>query len=436
MKKIKFSYPALQLLGLCIFLWVSACNPGHDHNSDHEHSHESGETHDHGHDEDDTHAHDDDADGAHDHHEEEGHAHEGEEGHSDEVHLSLEQIQAIGLQTGPLQYIKTGGFIKANGVLDLPPDEYAAVTAPAAGYVKRTQGEYLIGSYVRRGTVLATLEHPDYIQMQQDYLEVLARLNYQQQEIERQRTLNEAEAGALKAYQSAEAEYKVLQARREGLRQKLRYLGLSVDQIEQGKILPTIALRAPISGYITALNIHRGKYIVPEHPVYEIVNNEHVHLELDVFEKDIARVRKGQRISFTVPSLGGEIFKGHVKLVGKSFDMENKTVRVHGHIEGKHPEFIRGLYLEAKIWTDEETVAALPEEAIVQEEGMYYIFVKMEATGNEVAFAKVPVRIGARDGKMVAITPLEALPENAEIVTGGTFYLYASQNKGEHDHNH
>lgn len=420
---------------LCISLAVS-CGHSHDEGADHSHDHASEDAHTHA--GDDAHAHGEaaDDDHAHDPAAEDAHDHEGEAGHEQEVHLTNQQIEAIGLQTGSFQEIKTGGFVKVNGVLDLPPDEYAAVTAPAPGYVKTTNGEFLIGSHVRRGTVLATLEHPDYIQMQQDYLEALARLEFQKLEVERQRTLNEAEAGALKKLQTAEAEYKVLTARREGLRQQLRYLGLSVDQIEQGKIMPTIALRAPITGFITALDIHRGKYVRPEEPLYEIVNNEHVHLELDVFEKDIARIEKGQRISFTVPSLGNEIFQGQVKLVGKSFNMENKTVRVHGHIEGKHPEFIRGLYLEAKIWTDAQTVSALPESAIVQEEGQHYIFVKMGMENGETTFKKVPVRTGITDGNMVAVTPLEPIAANAEVVVGGTFYLYASFNKGTHDHSH
>lgn len=361
----------------------------------------------------------------------------GEAAHvENEVHLTANQVATIGLKTGTFQTIKTGGFVKTNGVLDLPPDEYATLSAPAKGFVKATQGEYLVGSYVKKGTVLASLEHPDYIQMQQHYLEVEADLEFQEQEVERQQTLNETEAGVLKKLQEAESKVKGLKARKEGLRQQLKYLGISAEQVEQGKISSIIYLKAPISGYITALNIHEGKFVRPEETLYEIVNNHHIHLELDVFEKDIARVKTGQKITFTIPSLGNEVFEGEVKLVGKSFNMENKTVRVHGHINGKHPEFIRGFYLEAKIWTNQESVKALPSEAVILEEGMHYIFVQEREENGETVYKRVPVKTGYKEGDLVEVRPLEPVGDDAAIVLEEAFFLYASLNKGEHAHHH
>ncbi|PHN06090.1 efflux RND transporter periplasmic adaptor subunit [Flavilitoribacter nigricans] len=363
-------------------------------------------------------------------HEEGGHA-------ADEVALTEAQIKTIGLTLGTFDSIKISGFIKANGTMDLPPDEVATVTAPARGFVRSTRGEYLIGSYVKKGTALATLEHPDFITAQQRYLEVSAQIEFQELEVDRQQTLQAGQAGALRALQQAESELKQLRAQLAGLSGQLAYLGINPDRVREKGIVPTVTIAAPISGYITALNINQGRFLQPEEMLYEIVDNRHIHLELDVFEKDIAGVKEKMRLSFTVPSLGNEVFAGEIRLVGRSFNMENKTVRVHGHIEGKHPAFIRGLYVEAKIWNDDETVAALPASAIVTAAGLSYIFVQ-EPDGEPGSshFRRIPVRTGPSDGQFVTVTPLEALPDQPAIVRSQAYFLAAQMVQGELAHEH
>lgn len=382
---------------------------------------------------------------SHDQHEDHAHQHttksemgsEEEEHGENEVHLTKVQIQTIGLTTGSFQPIKISGFMKANGIMDLPPDEIATVTAPARGFVLSTKGEYLVGSYVKKGAILATLEHPDYLSLQQNYMDVVAQLEYQEQEVERQQKLSEANAGALKKYQEASSTLKRLTAQSEGLKGQLRYLGLNPEQVEEGTISSSINLIAPISGYITKLDINQGRFVEPEEMLYEIVNNKHVHLELDVFERDIAKVKEKMRITFSVPSLGNEIFEGEVRLVGRSFNMENKTVRVHGHIEGKHPSFIRGLYVEAKIWSDNETVNALPSGAVVSSEGLAYIFVPEPSENpEELHFKRIPVKLGVSSKDFVEVKPLEVLPDSTAIVTSQAYFLASQMIKGELEHEH
>ena len=360
------------------------------------------------------HSHDHTLDSAHSHSHEEEEAHH-EDHAEDEVHLSSAQLETIGLTTGKFKAIKLSGFVKANGILDLPPDELAAVTAPAEGFVKNTMGNFLVGSYVKKGTILAYLEHPDYLDLQQSYLELLAKVSFQKTEVDRQQTLTVANAGIEKNLQKAQTDLKIMEARREGLRQKLLYLGLSPEKVENGQIQAQIGLKAPISGYITQVEIHQGQFVKPEEELYEIVNNNHIHLELDIFEKDIAKVEVGQAITFTIPALGTESFEGVVKLVGRSFNQENKTVRVHGHITGRHPEFIRGFYLNAKIWINDQTVMALPSQAIVSDGGVDYIFGRLpkEEGEDHIPFKKITVKRGGESNDWVAITPIDSIPDKS-----------------------
>jgi len=231
----------------------------------------------------------------------------------------------------------------------------------------------------------------------------------------------------------------------------LAYLGFSPDHVAQGNISTTLAIRAPLSGYITQLNVHNGEFVRSEQELYELVDNEHMHIELNVFEQDIYKVKVGQPIRFTVPSIGSDSYRGDVFLVGKSFDRETKTVRVHGHMKGDHSEFIRGLFVEANIYTGDQLARVLPEEAVVQDEGNSFIFALAEEAHDDeeeghaeteeahehgTSFHRIQVVTGVKDQGFVEITQISDLHGDATIVTEGAYFLLSEMKKGEGGHHH
>lgn len=398
-------------------------------------------------------------------HEEESqdeHAHEEEEEHSEEedvVELNAVQIANAGLEYGSMDTLNTSAYVKANGILDLPPQNIAAVSAPMDGFVKKAN--YLVGDYVKKGTVLALLEHMDYIKLQEEYLSVINNLSYLASEYQRQKQLDSARVTAKKQYQAASAAYEGAMARKKALEKQLQYMGISPERVASGDISATISIRAPLSGHITALNIHNGAFAEQRQELYEIVDTDHMHLELNVFEQDISKVKVGQPISFAVPAMGEQRYNGRVFLVGKSFDQQSKTVKVHAHIEHEDHGFIRGYYAEAKIYTEDKKIVALPEEAVVSDEGNSYIFIltedshekndsqegEGEHTHNEDAhdkheethgtsFKRIQVVTGERDQGFVQIVEVPALTDDVKIVIRGAYYLLSEMKKGEGGHHH
>ena len=366
--------------------------------------------------------------------------HEEETGPKDLAIFTSQQIEATGLETGSFQQIKLAGYIKANGMLDLPPSNQATINPPHQGFVEKTR--FLEGDYVKKGTVLAELSHPDYLLLQQEYLEVNSRLIFLTQELERQRTLAAANVSAQKKLQETEAEFNAMTARQSGLKERLAYIGISTQNLNAGSMQQRIAIRAPFSGYITKVNIRLGTLVGQETSMYEMVDNHHMHLELKVFEKDLFQVKKGQRITFRLPTQGNKTYEGDVHLIGKEFDQENRTVNIHGHLKGEHPEFVRGLYAEAQIWLDARTVPALPESAIISDEGKSYIFIEQHEHHeepddyDEKQYRKVLVRTGVTENGFTEVYPVESLDSDAKIVLSGAYYLMAEMNKGDADHDH
>ena len=397
-------------------------------------------------------------------HEEENHSHADtpveEDHHDDEnsVVLTPVQIASAGIAYGTFDTLNTSSFVRTNGVLDLPPQNVAAISAPMPGFVKKAN--YLVGDYVKKGAVLAVLEHPDFLKMQEEYMALASQMEYLKADWLRQKQLDSANIAAKKRFQEAEAAYKASVAREKSLEKQLLYIGLQPEEIRKGNLSSTLFIRAPFSGYITQLNTHNGLFVRPEEELYEMIDMEHMHLELNVFEKDISKVKAGQEIRFKVPSLGEQEYAGEVFLVGKSFDQENKTIRVHGHIEHDQNTFIRGMYLEATIYAGDQQVMALPEEAVVRDEGKYYIFAAqdhehpdqehhdepeshehphddtVEHPQEGITFQRIQVITGISQNGWVEVKNYSELPSGTQIVIQGAYDLYSEMKKGEAGHGH
>ena len=410
MNYIKYTISIITII--CVVV-LSSC--GHKHTEGDGHNHGSEET---------THSDDD------------GHNHGGEEHQEEGLHLSKAQAETIGLEFGSLSSIKVNDFVKATGTLGLPPNALSSVSAKTNGIIKGTK-KFVEGNYIKKGAVIAYLENPDFIVTQQDYLEAKAQLNLKRLEVERQKTLVESNAGVTKNLQNAQAEVAVLEAKTQGLAKQLSFLGISTSNLSPSTIKQQVAIAAPMSGFISQINFHNGMYAQSSVSLMDIISSEHLHLELDVFEKDIANIKKGQKISYTVPALGQTIYYGTVDVIGKEFNPNSKTIRIHGHLDGTKPTFLKDLFINAKIYLNDVESSALPENAIIKDGGNSYIYVANEkANDDAIEFEKIAIIIGATDNGFTAIKLIDTIPDGMQIVTKGAFYVYAQSKAGELEHEH
>ncbi|MCB0535224.1 MAG: efflux transporter periplasmic adaptor subunit, partial [Saprospiraceae bacterium] len=131
------------------------------------------------------------------------------------------------------------------------------------------------------------------------------------------------------------------------------------------------------------------------------------------------------------------VYEGEVHVIGKEFNTENKTVRIHGHLEKERPRFIKDLFIEAKIWLTNQTVQALPEKAIIKDGNESYIFItNAQAEGDELRFEKLRVVPGVTDKGFTSVKLIDTLPEGMKIVTEGAYFVYAQSKAGELEHEH
>jgi len=315
-------------------------------------------------------------------HTEDHHEHE-EEKKQDEIHLLQKQMDVMGIELGQFQEINLSTTVKSNGQLQLPPRNKASLGSLMGGRVKDI---FVIeGDRVIKGQTLALLEHPDFIQMQQEYIESRSKLNFLEKDYQRKKQLFQDSISSAINFQQAEAEYQAALAKVNSFKAKLNLLSIDISAVEKGQIFSNIPIKSPINGYVRLVEINIGTFVEPQREMFEIVDNEHIHIDLMVYEKDISKIKEGQQVIFSLTTKSDTIYKGSIFAVGKAFENDIKAVTVHAKIENKSGHLLPGMYVDARIVTDQRKVVAdqrkvvaLPDEAIVADAGLSYIFIQKE----------------------------------------------------------
>lgn len=234
-----------------------------------------------------------------------------------------------------------------NGILVLPPQSRATVTLTMGGSIRSTT--LLPGAYVKQGTVLATLENPEFIALQQSYLDSHAQYEFLRTEFLRQQTLAREEASSQKRFQQSKAEYLSMRSRMDAAAAQLALLGVDTTRLLTGGIIPYLDIKAPISGYAADVKMNIGRHFDVGEPLCEIVNKSDMMLRLTAYEKDLANLRAGDRVEFRVNGIEGETFHGVITMVGQQVNNENRSIDVYVRIEGQNPQFRPGMYAMARI---------------------------------------------------------------------------------------
>jgi cobalt-zinc-cadmium efflux system membrane fusion protein len=318
--------------------------------------------------------------------------------------------------------------IKANGKLDVPPQNLVSISAPYGGFLKSTS--LLQGMHVHKGEVIAQMEHPDYIQLQQDYLENKSTLTYLKNELDRQQELAKEEVNSKKTLQKAKTDFEVMQARVNGLRAKLELINIDVAKLEKGAMQKVVALTSPINGYVTKVNVNIGAFVTANTILFEIVDTEHLHAEISVFEKDIHHIKIGQKVAFTLANETQERF-AKVHLIGREIS-EDRTVRVHCHLSKEDKDLLPGMYLTAYIDVKTSTNNTLPSNAFVDFEGKSYVFLLRKKPNDSYMFTRIEVEKLGEENGFTAFTSTQDL-SNKNIVTEGAYKLLSAMQGGEEE---
>jgi cobalt-zinc-cadmium efflux system membrane fusion protein len=360
--------------------------------------------------------------------------------------LTEEQMKSVGITLGSIEMKELTATIKANGLLRVPNNNKATITSLYGGIIKTLNVQ--VGSFVKKGQVIASIANPEFIQLQEDYLTVNSRITFAEQEYRRQRELFDNDAGAKKNLQNADAELKTLRSRKASLQSRLQMMGINPGKVSNGNMRSGLVITAPISGTISSISAQIGSYVDVSSPVAEIIDNSSIHLDLQIFETDLPKMKVGQIVHFKLTNNPESEYDARVYSIGSSFENESKTISVHCDVTGNKAGLIDGMNITGIVSLDKSTTAAVPNEAIVDAEGKNYIFVQTDKKPEEheeagekakehaktINFEKIEVIKGTSDVGYTAITPVRAISSDARIVVKNAFFVNAKLvNSGEHE---
>ena len=372
--------------------------------------------------------------------------------------LTQEQIKAVGITLGKVENKELTATIKANGMLKVPNNNKANATSLYGGVIKTLNVQ--IGDYVKKGQVIATIANPQFIQLQEEYLTIGSKITFAEQEVQRQNELNAGNAGALKNLQNATAELNTLRTRKASLQQQIQLMGINPNSVSNSNLKSALVVTSPLNGTISNLFAKIGSYVDVSSPVAEIVDNSSLHLDLQVFEKDLPLLKIGQTIHFTLTNNPTNEYDAKVFSIGSSFENESKTIAVHCTVTGNKIGLIDGMNITGIVSLSNALTPAVPNEAIVNADGKDYIFVVTDKKAEEhheeeseehnhesedrkhsneengnINFEKIEVVKGVSNMGYTAITFVQDIPANAQIVIKGAFFVNAKlSNTGGHEH--
>ncbi len=409
MKKILITLTALALIIGCKH------SKHEEHKHQEEHQHEKGHKHE---------------NKEHDHNEDEEHQHK--EG---EIHLTPQQIKSSKIKVGKIEKRVIREHLDVTGSIQAPPQSRATIYAPLEAFVH--QAKLLLGDYVRKGQTIAILQHPNFTKLQYNYLEAINKLKVAQQEFKRKEMLFNSDITSKKDYQLAESAYNSAKSLVQSYHTQLKMAGLSPKKIDREGIQQYVYVQSPISGYIVKSNLNQGKFLSANELMMEIIDNDHMHAELNVFSSDIDRIKTNNTFIFKTDGTT-KTYEGYIKLISNGVDNQTKTINVHGHFKDPQHLLKVGTFINAKILLGEgKSAYAIPKEAITEFEGKKVIF-KAESDNEFIA---TEVVLGNYDNGYYELKSIEHNDYNINIIMQGAHCLKGEllKNSGEmsgHGHAH
>ncbi len=367
------------------------------------------------------------------------------EQHSEEnenhIELTNEQLKNTNIKIGKAEMRSLGSEISVNGNIDVPPQGNISINIPYGGYLKYT--EMLPGSKVKKGQLLAVIENPMFVDIQQEYLEAVAKGEYLKTDFERQETLYKEEVSSAKVYQQAKSAYNTNRAQINGMEAKLRLIGVNLKSLKTGKVSSAVNIYSPVTGQVREVFSNIGKYVGPEDIIMDVTDATDLHVELTVYESDITKVQTGQKIRFTLANKPESWKEAEVYLIGSGV-RDDRSITVHGHLLKEYEDLWPGMFVNARIETGTSDSYTLPEDAVVRFNSKNYIFISKgehKEDGKEKHnFEMVEVNLGTSEAGIIQVVAINSdldFTEAAVVIKDANTLLATAKNSddgGGHGH--
>ncbi len=326
---------------------------------------------------------------------------------SDLITLSQEEKKLAGIHETSAQWKDISHRVSTRGLVNIPPQNSYSVHIPYGGFVKI--GEMLPGTPIKKGMVLFYVQNPIFIKMQQAYLEAKIKQEQLDLSYKRQSTLVDEKIHAAKTLESLRAERDMNLVLLQSLKSQLEIIGVDIKRLNPNDIRAELPVFAPESGYIETVKAANGAYVSDKDVVLTMNRFDDLHIELDVFEKDLMYVKEGQQIQFKLVQDGIETpaRNAHVFLISTNIT-SGGTAKIHGHLNSKYTDLRPGMFLNSEILCNPRKVLQLPSSSVVNFQQKNYAFYTLtDSNTSKIEYRIKELKLGTTNDNWVEIIPEE-----------------------------
>ncbi len=338
------------------------------------------------------------------------------------IELSAEQIKESKAALGNITLHSFGQQVNANGYIETSPNNEQLVSSLQGGRILEISVEN--GQKVSKGQTLVLLENPEFVEMQRAYLEAGFEVNKLREQWLRKKNLAEDQIASTSELQLAEAAYLSAVAMQKALAENLRLIQIDPTTLKAENLSATIALKSRINGTITNISCRKGQWVSPEDLLIHVVDLNMLRLKLDVFEKDVQKLRSDSPLLAYLPENDMNPIPGNIKTIGREIDAYNRTVKVYAQLLPDSDVLLMpGMFLHAYIQLESINKQALPETAFLESDEKKYLLVLHSEENGNWFFEKKQALTGESTDGFVALLNHKDFAPDAKILINGGFQL-------------
>jgi cobalt-zinc-cadmium efflux system membrane fusion protein len=318
-------------------------------------------------------------------------------------------------------------ILRVAGQIDFDEQALTRIGASVTGRV--TQIHATLGQIVDKGDTLALINSSELSGAQLAYLKARSEKELHRRNMERAKTLFEADVISAAEFQRRENEYEIAAAETRAAQDQLRVLGVNPKSIERlgstGTIDSVASVMATIKGVVVERKIAAGQVVQPSDVLFAVADLSRVWAVAQVPEQQVGQVKVGQSVSIEVPALGHEKLEGKLIYVGQTVNPETRTVLVRTALDNKNGRLKPSMLASMLIESTPVKRLVVPSTAVVRQDDTDHVFVEV----SEKHFRLIPVKLAAEhNGHRVVI---EGLQHGMRIVSEGAFHLNNHRNLAE-----
>lgn len=313
------------------------------------------------------------------------------------IEMTENAIKLANIQTMIVGASEANKELRLNGKVQVDERKLYTQSTHIPGRIENLRINFT-GENVSRGQTLAMVYSPDLVTAQEELLQAFAIKNSQPElfDAAKQKLMN------------------------------WKIGGSTINKIiNTGKTIQQFPITADVSGIVTAKKVDLGDYVNRGMPIYEIADLSSLWVLFDIYESDMAWVKVGDKVSYTIQSVPGETFEGTISFIDPLINSQTRvaTARVEIKNVGKKlkPEMFASGIIKSKVSTTASQEIVIPKSAIMWTGERSIVYIKNK---NATSFTLREVTLGTSLGDSYIIK--EGLENGEEIVVNGTFTVDAA----------